>query len=55
MDIQMTADEALKLYKDALANRRTHPEEVQSRWRDYTEAVRREMEQKSDGESNMAG
>lgn len=49
----MTAAEALKLYQDAKADTRSKPYEVQRLWEQYTQAVRREMEEKSDGEANQ--
>lgn len=50
----MTAAEALKQYQEAKGSLRTKPYEVQRLWEQYTQAVRREMEEKSDGESNAA-
>ena len=51
----MTANEALKLYNEAKADSRTSPYQIQFLWEQFTELARKEMEEKSDGESNMAG
>ncbi len=51
----MTAVDALKLYKEAKADSRTSPHRIQYLWEQFTELARKEMEQKSDGESNMVG